>query len=208
MYRSGDLARWRPDGEIEFIGRNDAQVKVRGFRIELGEVETALAQLAGIDEVAVIAQGDAGAKRLVAYYTSAAGLDGEAVRAHAARTLPGYMVPSAHVRLAALPLTPNGKLDRKALPAPDELAAADRPYEPPQGEIEHKLARIWAELLGQPRVGRHDDFFALGGHSLLAISLLERMRREQLHADVTAIFTAATLTELAAATTQIKEIVL
>jgi amino acid adenylation domain-containing protein len=211
MYRSGDLARWRADGEIEFVGRNDAQVKVRGFRIELAEVEQALARLAGVDEVAVIAREDApGDKKLVAYYTSAAGLDGEALRRHATQILPAYMVPAAHVRLDAMPLTPNGKLDRKALPAPDELAAdrADRPYEPPQGEIEETLARIWAELLDLPRVGRHDDFFALGGHSLLAISLIERMRRDHLHADVTSIFTAATLSELAAATTLLKEIVL
>ncbi|MGH2899660.1 MAG: phosphopantetheine-binding protein, partial [Solirubrobacteraceae bacterium] len=106
------------------------------------------------------------------------------------------------------PLTPNGKLDRKALPAPDEMVGGDRPYEAPEGEIEEKLARIWAELLDQPRIGRHDDFFALGGHSLLAITLLERMRREQLHTDVTSIFTAATLSELALATTLLKEIVL
>jgi hypothetical protein len=117
------------------------------------------------------------------------------------------MVPAALVRLDAMPLTPNGKLDRKALPAPDEQAA-DRPYEAPHGEIEEALARIWAELLDLPRVGRHDDFFALGGHSLLAISLIERMRREHLHTDVTSIFTAATLSELAGATTLLKEIVL
>ncbi|HSS03369.1 MAG TPA: phosphopantetheine-binding protein, partial [Kofleriaceae bacterium] len=189
-----------------FIGRNDAQVKVRGFRIELGEVEAALARAPGVDEVAVIVRDDLGEKQLVAYVTGAD--DREAVRRHAAQALPGYMVPSAFVHLAAMPLTPNGKLDRKALPAPDEPPGGDRPYEAPEGEIEEKLARIWAELLDQPRIGRHDDFFALGGHSLLAITLLERMRREQLHTDVTSIFTAATLSELALATTLLKEIVL
>jgi hypothetical protein len=129
------------------------------------------------------------------------------VRTELGAALPGYMVPTAFVILDAFPLNASGKLDRKALPAPDE-PGGDRPYEAPEGEIEQKLARIWAELLDQPRIGRHDDFFALGGHSLLAITLLERMRREQLHTDVTSIFTAATLSELALATTLLKEIVL
>ncbi|WP_438011794.1 amino acid adenylation domain-containing protein [Sorangium sp. So ce321] len=209
MYRSGDLARWRPDGELEFIGRDDGQVKVRGFRVELGEVESALAQLPGLDEVAVLLREDvSGDKRLVAYYTGAAALDDDALRRHAAEKLPAYMLPAAYVRLAALPLTPNGKLDRKALPAPDDSAASNQPFEAPCGEVEERLARIWSELLELPRVGRHDDFFALGGHSLLAVRLIERMRHEDLHADVTSIFTAVSLAELARATTRMKEILL
>ena len=110
----------------------------------------------------------------------------------------GDMVPSAYVRLAAMPVSGNGKLDRKALPAPDGEAVAQQAYEAPEGAIEERLAAIWAELLAVERVGRHDNFFALGGHSLLAIKLLERMRREDLHTDVAAIFTAPTLSELAA----------
>jgi amino acid adenylation domain-containing protein len=212
MYRSGDLARWRRDGEIEFIGRDDAQVKIRGFRVELGEVESALAGLAGVEDVAVIAREDRpGDRRLVAYVTGAE-LDGDALRRQAAERLPGYMLPADYVRLAALPLTPNGKLDRKALPAPDDApdsrSGSSRPFEPPRGEVEERLARMWAELLKVPRVGRHDDFFALGGHSLLAVRLVERMRREDLQADITAIFTAASLAELARATTHLKEILL
>ncbi|KYG03729.1 hypothetical protein BE21_50210 [Sorangium cellulosum] len=112
------------------------------------------------------------------------------------------------MRLAALPLTPNGKLDRKALPAPDDSAASSQPFEAPCGEVEERLARIWSELLDLPRVGRHDDFFALGGHSLLAVRLIERMRHEDLHADVASIFTAVSLAELARATTRLKEILL
>ncbi|XXX82580.1 amino acid adenylation domain-containing protein [Sorangium sp. So ce134] len=199
MYRSGDLARWRPDGELEFIGRDDGQVKVRGFRVELGEVESALAQLPGLDEVAVLVREDvSGDKRLVAYYAGAAALDDDALRRHAAEKLPAYMLPAAYVRLAALPLTPNGKLDRKALPAPEAAAFGHQAYEAPQGAIEQTLAEIWAELLGVEQVGRNDNFFALGGHSLIAIRLIERMRRARMHADVTAIFLTATLSELAA----------
>jgi hypothetical protein len=122
----------------------------------------------------------------------------EAMRAHAARCLPPAVVPAAYVRMVAMPVTANGKLDRKALPAPDGAALAQRAYEAPEGEIEEALARIWAELLCVERVGRRDSFFALGGHSLLAVRLLERMRRENLHTDVVAIFTATTLSELAA----------
>ncbi|MEO3715963.1 condensation domain-containing protein, partial [Roseateles flavus] len=136
-----------------------------------------------------------GDKRLVTYYTGHA--TAEQLRAQAQATLPSYMVPAAYVQLGSLPLTPNGKLDRKALPAPDEQAWSRRAYEAPQGEVEATLAAIWAELLQLERVGRHDNFFELGGHSLMAVSLIERMRREGLHADVRDLFTAPTLAELA-----------
>jgi amino acid adenylation domain-containing protein len=209
LYRTGDLGRWRPDGAIEYLGRNDHQVKIRGVRIELGEIEARLSELAGVTEVVVVAREDEpGNPRLVAYYTAEAKTEAmpeaktdampDAMRAHAAQSLPPTMVPAAYVRLAAMPVTSNGKLDRKALPAPDAAALAQRTYEAPQGETEQVLAAIWAELLQVDRVGRRDSFFALGGHSLLAIRLIERMRREDLYTDVAAIFTAATLTELAA----------
>jgi non-ribosomal peptide synthetase component F len=201
LYKTGDVGRWRTDGAIEYLGRNDHQVKIRGVRIELGEIEARLAELAGVTEVVVVAREDAaGERRLVAYYTAdvAAELDAEALRAHAAKGLAPAMVPAAYVRLAAMPVSANGKLDRKALPAPDGEAVAQQAYEAPEGAIEQRLAAIWAELLAVERVGRRDSFFALGGHSLLAIKLLERMRREDLHTDVTAIFTAPTLSELAA----------
>jgi arthrofactin-type cyclic lipopeptide synthetase C len=182
MYRTGDLGRWLADGNIEFLGRNDYQVKIRGFRIELGEIEARLAEYPGVREAVVIAREDTpGDKRLVAYYTEALGgeftVGAEALRTHLSASLPEYMVPAAYVALEFLPLTPNGKLDRKSLPAPELDAYATRGFEPPEGEIETKLAAIWADVLKLDRVGRHDHFFELGGHSLLAVTLIERMRR-------------------------------
>ncbi|AKJ29410.1 peptide synthetase [Caldimonas brevitalea] len=202
LYKTGDLARWRPDGEVEFIGRNDFQVKVRGFRIELAEVEAALAEVDGVQQVVVLAREDQpGEKRLVAYYTGHAGREAppvDALRQQAGLRLAPYMLPSAYVLLERLPLTPNGKLDRAALPAPEGGDLARVPYEAPEGETESALAGLWAELLKVERVGRRDNFFELGGHSLLAVSLVERMRRRGLHADVRALFITPTLAELAA----------
>jgi amino acid adenylation domain-containing protein len=176
MYKTGDLGRWREDGAIEFLGRNDFQVKIRGFRIELGEIEAALAQCAGVREAVVLAlQDGAGDKRLVAYYTGEEDVGAEALRAHLLATLAEYMAPAAYVRLERLPLTPNGKLERKALPVPGAQAYAQRVYEAPQGEVEERLAAIWSELLGIERVGRHDNFFEVGGHSLLATQMISKV---------------------------------
>ncbi|WP_446333694.1 amino acid adenylation domain-containing protein [Burkholderia pseudomallei] len=212
LYKTGDLARWRTDGSLEYLGRNDFQVKIRGFRIELGEIEAQLARVAGVREAVVLAReaapdtkrhaasnensaSNSGEKRLVAYYTGDA--DATALRAQAAQHLPSYMVPSAYVRLDVWPLTPNGKLDRHALPAPADDAYARAEYEAPQGAKEEALAAIWKDLLPVERISRHDNFFELGGHSLLAITLIEHMRRANLHADVTTLFTAPTLADLA-----------
>ncbi|HVG90597.1 MAG TPA: phosphopantetheine-binding protein, partial [Alphaproteobacteria bacterium] len=209
MYKTGDVGRWRADGTIEFLGRNDFQVKIRGFRIELGEIEARLAEYRDVGEAVVIArEEEAGDKRLVAYYTVKEGeagaervgggvLDAEALRGHLSAQLPDYMVPAAYVRMEKLPLTANGKLDRKALPAPEGDAYAVSGYEAPQGEIEVQLAGIWAELLKVERVGRQDNFFSLGGHSLLAVTLIERMRRIGLEVDVRMLFVAPNLAELA-----------
>ncbi|MGC2776897.1 MAG: amino acid adenylation domain-containing protein, partial [Bradyrhizobium sp.] len=153
-----------------------------------------------VSQAVVVAREDGnGGKRLVAYVVGEAEIIAEDLRAELSCRLPDYMVPSAYVRLAALPLTPNGKLDREALPAPGSAAYAHRGSEAPRGEFEERLAQIWCELLKLDRVGRHDDFFALGGHSLLAISLIERMRRAGLHADIRAVFGASDLAGLAAA---------
>ncbi|MBW8848838.1 MAG: amino acid adenylation domain-containing protein, partial [Burkholderiales bacterium] len=181
MYRTGDLGRWRighdGDGTIEFLGRNDHQVKLRGFRIELGEIEARLREHPGVREAVVLAREDEpGDKRLVAYLTGSEPLQPEVLRTHLAAQLPEYMVPAAYVGLDALPLTPNGKLDRRALPAPADTAFGKHAYEAPQGELESTLASIWSELLGVQRIGRGDDFFALGGHSLLAVQLASRIR--------------------------------
>ncbi|HEX8360464.1 MAG TPA: amino acid adenylation domain-containing protein, partial [Longimicrobium sp.] len=178
LYRTGDVARWLPDGTVEFVGRADFQVKIRGFRIELGEIEARLAEYPGVREAVVLAREDApGDKRLVAYCTGMDRMDAEALRTHLSATLPEYMVPAAYVRLETLPLTSNGKVDRRALPAPEGEAFATREYEAPLGEVERVVAGIWSELLGVERVGRRDHFFQLGGHSLLAVQLTSRVRQ-------------------------------
>jgi len=184
LYKTGDLARYLPDGNIVFLGRNDHQVKIRGFRIELGEIEARLLDIDGVREAVVVAREDTpGDKRLVAYYTGEAGVEAEHLRPALLTALPDYMVLAAYVRLESLPLTPNGKLDRKALPAPEGDAYATQTYEAPVGPVEGALARIWAELLGVEQVGRHDSFFELGGHSLLAVRMISRVR-EQLDTEV------------------------
>jgi amino acid adenylation domain-containing protein len=176
LYKTGDLGRYRADGNIEFLGRNDFQVKIRGHRIELGEIEARLAQHPGVREAVALARDDTlGDKRLVAYYTVAA--DAEApraatLRAHLASALPAYMLPAAYVLLEGLPLTANGKLDRRALPLPEADAYTAGRDAPPQGESEQTLARIFAEALGIERIGRHDDFFELGGDSLLGVQCM------------------------------------
>ncbi|TFY88193.1 amino acid adenylation domain-containing protein [Pseudomonas nabeulensis] len=200
LYRTGDLACWQPDGNLQYHGRNDLQVKIRGFRIEPGEIETRLATFPDVNDAVVqVREDEPGDKRLVAYYTADAALDIETLRAHLQGQLPDYMVPSAYVWLALLPLTANGKLDRKGLPVPDQSALLSRGYEAPEGEVEILLAQIWQDLLKLERVGRHDHFFELGGHSLLAVSLIERMRQVGLSADVRVLFSQPSLAALAAA---------
>jgi amino acid adenylation domain-containing protein len=194
MYRTGDLGRYWPDGTIEYLGRNDDQVKIRGLRIELGEIQARLTEHPAVNEAAVIAR----EQRLVAYYTGVC-CETDALRAHLLQHLPEFMVPAIFVHLQALPLSPNGKLERKALPEPGVEAQALREYEAPQGDTEIALASLWAELLNVERVGRHDNFFELGGHSLLAVSLMGRMRRLGLTADVKVLFGQPTLAALAAA---------
>ncbi|MDC9603589.1 non-ribosomal peptide synthetase [Xenorhabdus griffiniae] len=200
MYKTGDLGRWLPDGNIEYLGRNDFQVKLRGFRIELGEIEARLTQCDGVREAVVIAREDEpGQKRLVAYLLPQEGSELVPVelRQQLAQYLADYMLPSAFVTLDTFPLTPNGKLDRQALPVPDQSAFAVRGYASPIDKTEITLAKIWQDLLGLERISRHDHFFELGGHSLLAIQLLNHMREQNMQVSLATLFAHPTLCDLA-----------
>jgi amino acid adenylation domain-containing protein/FkbH-like protein len=204
MYRTGDVGRWRADGTIEYLGRNDTQVKIRGFRIELGEIEAQLTRISQVSEAVVLAREDVpGEKRLVAYLVPAEGGNAQAsatvdtVRTQLKRVLPEYMVPSAFVLLERFPLTANGKLDRRTLPAPGSAAYTSRQYEAPRSDVEENLAGIWQALLRVERVGRQDNFFELGGHSMLIVQMMERLRRVGLSTEVRRVFESPTLADLA-----------
>jgi amino acid adenylation domain-containing protein len=175
LYRTGDLVKWNNEGQLEYLGRIDHQVKVRGFRIELGEIEAGLLAQPEVREAVVIANEGPTGTRLVGY-VSGQEIDTNVLRERLGEALPDYMVPSVLVVLDALPLNTNGKVDRKALPAPE--FSAGTAYEAPQGETEEKLAAIWAEVLGVQRVGRNDNFFELGGHSLAVLQAQTRTQAE------------------------------
>lgn len=181
LFRTGDVGRWMPTGDLAILGRYDDQVKIRGFRVELGEIEATLAQHPDLRQNAVVAREDTvGKKRLVAYLVprDKQGFSLSAIRRQLREKLPAYMMPSAFVTLDALPLTLNGKVDRRALPAPDEhRPELDTPYVAPRDEVEEQLAAIWAEVLRVERVGVHDSFFDLGGHSLLAMQVVARIHQ-------------------------------
>jgi amino acid adenylation domain-containing protein len=180
LYKTGDRARYLPNGTLDYIGRLDAQVKIRGCRIELGEVEVVLGQHPAVREAVVIARQDVpGETRLVAYMTPAqpSAPTVTALRRFLSRRLPDFMVPSSFVWLEALPLTPSGKVDRRGLPSPDRARPAlEEGFAAPETAIEQQLAAMWAAVLGLDRIGLHDNFFELGGHSLLATQLLSRIR--------------------------------
>jgi amino acid adenylation domain-containing protein len=200
LYATGDLARWLPSGEIEFLGRADTQVKIRGFRIEPGEIEAVLAEHSDVETPLVIVREDAGDKRLVAYVVPTAGRSPEpaVLRSWVEEWLPSYMVPSAFVLLAELPLGVTGKVDRRALPAPAlERAEPERPGE--RSAIEELLAGIWCDLLGISDVGQQESFFELGGHSLLATRMVSRIRAVLgLDLPLRAVFEEPTLAGLSA----------
>src|SRR3989440_169591 len=179
MYRTGDRARWSPDGVLQYLGRTDHQVKIRGFRIEPGEVESALVGHPEVTEAVVIAREDSGHKRLVAYLVPADSIlpSRSELRAWLKQSLPDYMVPSAFVVPDALPLTPSGKVDQRALPAPDLQPELESRYVAPRTDAERVLAGIWAEVLGVAQVGVEDNFFELGGDSILSIQVVSRARQ-------------------------------
>ncbi|GHO45002.1 hypothetical protein KSX_31650 [Ktedonospora formicarum] len=218
LFRTGDLARFRPDGAIEFLGRIDNQVKIRGFRIELEEIEVTLSQHERIKEVIVIAREDMpGNKRLVAYLVpdtltnqipsvsdspvlspQEVGLPLEELRAYLGQHLPSYMVPSAFLFLKSLPLTPNGKVDRKALPAPDsERPELEAQFVSPRTPVEQKLAAIWTEVLGLNRVGIHDNFFDLGGASIQSLEIIAKAKEAGYELALEKLFEFQTIAELA-----------
>ncbi|MFP2933270.1 amino acid adenylation domain-containing protein, partial [Pyxidicoccus sp. 3LG] len=214
LYRTGDSARWKADGTVEFLGRVDFQVKLRGFRIELGEVEAALRAAPGVrDAAAVVREDSPGDKRLVAYVVPApadgqdSALNTDVLRTALLQRLPEYMVPSAFVSLEALPLTPSGKLARKQLPAPDaESLRGDAPFTAPRTPEEEKLASIFAEVLRLPRISVTDGFFALGGHSLLATQVISRVRSALgVELPLRTLFEAPTVAALAARIAQVQK---
>ncbi len=205
LYRSGDRARWRADGQLEFLGRADDQVKIRGYRIEPGEIQTVLAAHPAITAAVVTADGDGQDRRLVAWLVPAgpaAGLPPAAeLRAFVGQRLPEFMIPAVFTELAALPLTPSGKLDRAALPAPSATRPRPGPgYTAPATPTQELLAGIWAQVLGLDQIGIHDNFFELGGHSLRAIQVVSRIRSMfELEFPIAAFFDQPTIAELAVA---------
>jgi natural product biosynthesis luciferase-like monooxygenase protein/amino acid adenylation domain-containing protein/non-ribosomal peptide synthase protein (TIGR01720 family) len=201
LYKTGDLARYLPDGNIEYLGRIDNQVKVRGFRIELGEIEAVLSQHPQVQAAAVLVREDIpGNKRIVAYVVAETEgtLTTNEVRSHLKAKLPDYMVPSAFVFLEALPLTPNGKIDRKSLPIPESRSGIDENIVAPRTSTEETLAIIWQQVLGVEQVGIYDNFFELGGDSILSISIVSKARQAGLDFSVKQLFTNQTIAELAA----------
>ncbi|WP_129780154.1 non-ribosomal peptide synthetase [Peristeroidobacter soli] len=199
LYRTGDRVRWNGEGQLEYLGRTDHQVKVRGFRVEPGEVESQLLAQPEIGEALVLAKETIAGSVLVAYVVTRSGqsIDSAELRRRLERTLPDYMVPATIAFLDSMPRNRNGKVDRKALPDPQFVS--DALYEAPQGRMEVELAALWADVLGVPRVGRHDNFFQLGGHSLLALVLVERLRVRGWHAQVRSLFVYPKLSAFAEA---------
>ncbi|HET6178196.1 MAG TPA: amino acid adenylation domain-containing protein [Candidatus Sulfotelmatobacter sp.] len=202
LYKTGDMARYLPDGNIEFLGRTDDQVKVRGFRVELGEIEALLGQCPGIDMAVVAAREDArGEKALVAYFvpTKEPSPTGNELRSFLQERLPEHMLPSSFVKLDTMPLTPNGKVDRRALPEPSAAdSAAEESLTAPKDALESQLVTIWQSILGKHPIGVRQSFFDLGGHSLLAVRLMHRL--EQVFGKkmpITTLFQAPTIEHMA-----------
>lgn len=198
LYRTGDLVRWRNDGQLEYLGRIDHQIKIRGFRIELGEIEAQLHAQADVREAVVVAHEGRNGMRLVAYLTAHHGiqLNPLLLKAALGNALPDYMIPGLFIFLDTLPLNPNGKIDRNALPAPEQFDKSD--YEAPVNAIEMTVAEIWADILGVPQVGLHNNFFDLGGHSLLLIKVKQKLEAHlSVHIAIVDLFKYTTVASLA-----------
>jgi acyl carrier protein len=203
MYRTGDIARYLPDGNLEFLGRRDSQIKMRGIRIELGEIESALAEQPDVAaNVVTASECGLGESRLVAYVVAKGERRPSAreLRQHLRTILPDHMVPAAFVLLDQFPLTPSGKVDRKQLPAPgdEHFLAHDAGHVAPRNAIEEQVAVLFADVLGLGRVGVNDNFFELGGHSLLAVQLINRIRHDlDIDLSVRQLFETPTVSGLA-----------
>ncbi|MCY8542057.1 bacitracin non-ribosomal peptide synthetase BacA [Bacillus haynesii] len=198
LYKTGDLAKWLPDGNIEFIGRIDHQVKIRGFRIELGEIESRLEMHEDINETIVIVREDEENRPYIcAYMTAKREISVEELRGFLEKKLPDYMIPAYFVKLDKLPLTKNGKVDRKALPEPDRRMGAESEYEAPRNETEEKLAAVWQDVLHVEKAGIHDHFAQMGGHSLHAMELIAKIK-EKMNVEIPLhqLFKLATIKEL------------
>jgi amino acid adenylation domain-containing protein len=210
LYKSGDLARYLPNGDLEYLGRIDHQVKIRGFRIELGEIEAVLSQHPAVREnLVVVREDERGDKRLVAYvvHQPEQAVTITELRRFLEDKLPEYMVPSVIVQLEAVPLTPNGKVDRLALPAPDTARPElEKPFIAPRTKVEEQVAAIWSEVLGLKQVGVRDNFFELGGHSLLATQVASRVREVfGMELPLRRVFESPTVAELAESIEQVSE---
>ena len=201
MYRSGDKGRWNGNGELEFVGRMDNQVKVRGYRIELGEVERAVQEQGGVAQAAVVVKERAGGERqLIAYVEMAEGSSGDAVgrvRAGVRERLPEYMCPAQYVRMERIPRTASGKLDRKALPEPEVAGERGQEYVAPRNEVERRLLEIWETVLGSQGIGVKDNFFEVGGDSIVGIQIVARARQAGLELTPKQLFQYQSIAELA-----------
>jgi amino acid adenylation domain-containing protein len=207
LYKTGDLVRYHADGQVEFLGRVDQQIKIRGYRLEPGEVEAAIKRMPGVREAVVVAREDVpGEKRLLAYFTAGSDVSVNELRRHVRDCLPEHMIPSAFVWLETLPLTPSGKVDRRALPAPDRVRPElENEYEPPRTPLEEELCGIWSKVLGLERIGVNDNFFALGGHSLLAVQVMSRVQEAlQIEVPLRLLFEFPTVAQLSAAVEEMR----
>ncbi len=205
VYKTGDIARWKPNGQLEFLGRKDEQVKIRGYRIELGEIEAILLEDKSVSQAVVKVVGNGHENKfLVAYIVSEGDFDKEKLLKELQLNLPDYMLPSQLIPLQELPLTPNGKIDKKALPDPDLSYLKEKVFVAPRNALETDLVEIWSELLGLEKIGIYDNFFAIGGHSLLAMRLISMIAKKvEKTLEMKAIFEAPTIAELAKRINQI-----
>lgn len=198
MYKTGDMARWLPDGNIEYLGRFDEQVKIRGHRVELGEITNRLLKHPSVEKATVVAHtNETGQSYLCTYFTATDPWSVHELRQHMMKELPEYMVPAFFMELEQIPLTPNGKIDKKALPKPDGMVQIGAKYTSPTNEVEKKLVQIWKEVLGLERIGIHDDFFELGGDSIKAIQIVSRLHQLDYKLKINDLFDYPTIYELA-----------